>query len=207
MQKSGIMDWTKLADEKSLQKAVSALNANGIDATVVETGKDAREKLLSMLPEGSEVMTVTSATIDQIGAAKEIDESGKYVSIRKKLASENDPAKRNDIRRKLSASDYAVGSVHAVTEKGELIIASATGSQLASYAYTASKIILVVGTQKIVKDLDQGFKRIYEHTLPLETERMKKAYGMGSWVSKILVFEKERPGRITVIFVKEKLGF
>ncbi len=62
-------------------------------------------------------------------------------------------------RRMGSIVQYAVGSVHAVTEDGRLIDAEACGSQHALYAYTADCVVLVVGTQKIVKNLDEAFKR------------------------------------------------
>jgi hypothetical protein len=103
----------------------------------------------------------------------------------------------------------ALGSVHAVTEEGQLVIASNTGSQLGAYAYGSEKVVWVVGTQKIVKNLDEAMKRIYEYVLPLESERVKKAYGMErSNVSKLLIINKEvKPGRAVVVLVKESLGF
>ncbi len=98
--------------------------------------------------------------------------------------------------------------MHAVTEDGKLIIASATGSQLPAYAYGSPKVIWVVGTQKIVKNLDEGMKRLYEHTFPLENERAKKAYGSGSFVSKILMINKEfQKDRLNIVFVGEVVGF
>ncbi len=108
-----------------------------------------------------------------------------------------------------AAPEYAVGSVHAVTEDGKVLIASATGSQLPAYVYGSKKVIWVVGTQKIVKNTDDGIKRIYEHTLPLESERAKKAYGVsGSFVAKLLLINKEfEKDRIHLIFVNESIGY
>lgn len=105
--------------------------------------------------------------------------------------------------------EWVLGSVHAVTETGEALIASNTGSQLPAYAFGVGKVIWVVGTQKIVKDREEGLGRIYEHSLPLESERAKKAYGVpGSAVNKILIVNREvQPGRITMILVNERLGF
>ncbi len=99
--------------------------------------------------------------------------------------------------------------MHAVTEDGKVLIASNSGSQLPAYAYGSGHVIWVVGAQKIVKNLDEGIKRIYEHSLPLESERARKAYGVpGSAVNKLLIINKEIiPGRITMILTKEKLGF
>ncbi|HNH27502.1 MAG TPA: LUD domain-containing protein, partial [Anaerolineales bacterium] len=103
--------------------------------------------------------------------------------------------------------DYIVGSVHAITEAGEVLTASGTGSQISSYAYGAGKVIWVVGTQKIVSDLNEGFRRIKEYSHPLEDARMQEAYGVNSSLNKILVLSRDMPGRITIVLVKEELGF
>ncbi|MBI2598288.1 MAG: LUD domain-containing protein, partial [Candidatus Diapherotrites archaeon] len=145
---------------------------------------------------------------DQIGLSKEIQESGKFSSVRKKIMSVDQKELRSAMRRMSSAVEYAIGSVHAVTQKGEVIIASNSGSQLAPYAYGAGKLVWIVGAQKIVKNLDEAFKRVYQHSFPLEDERAKKAYGMPSGVNKLLIVNKEiMPDRISIIFVKEHLGF
>ena len=153
-------------------------------------------------------MNNSSVTLDTIGIAKEIVDSGRYDAVRNKL-NKMDRATHNSQMQKLGAGpDWAVGSAHAVTEDGKVMIASNTGSQLSAYAGGASNVIWVVGAQKIVKDFEEGLKRIYEYSLPLERERAKKAYGIDSNVSKILVINKEvKPGRLSMIIVKEKLGF
>ena len=201
------MDWDRIADEKTLEKTVNALRSKNIEVIVAENGNEAKEKLLSMIKEGSTVMEASSTTLKQIGAHEVINESGRFVPLNKEISKENDSAKRAELRRALPSPDYAVGSVHAVTEDGQMLIASASGSQLPSYSFTAKKVILAVGIQKIVKNVDMGTRRIYEHSLPMETERMMKAYGIPSSVNQILIMEKSIPGRITVIFIKERLGF
>lgn len=201
------MDWYRLAEEETLEKTVNALRSKNIEVMVAENGNEAKEKLLSMIKEGATVMEASSTTLKQIGAHEIINESGRFVPLNKEISKENDSAKRAELRRALPSPDYAVGSVHAVTEDGQMLIASASGSQLPSYSFTAKKVILAVGTQKIVKNIELGTRRIYEHSLPMETERMMKAYGIRSTVNQILVIEKGIPGRITVIFIKEKLGF
>jgi len=152
---------------------------------------------------------VTSTTVESIGLAKELNESGKYDSVRKRLGSMDRNTQSKEMARIGAVPDWVVGSVHAVTEDGKAIIASATGSQLPSYAYGARHVVWIAGTQKIVKDLEQGIRRVHEHSLPLESERARKAYGVpGSTVAKMLVINKETiEGRITVILVKEVLGF
>ena len=174
-----------------------ALEENGIQVFVVENGQAAKEKVLQIIPEGAQVMTMTSETLRTTGIADEINNSGKYDSVRK------------HINQQLGAApEWTIGSVHAVTEDGKVVIASASGSQLPAYAYGALHVVWVVGWQKIVKDLDQAIKRVYEYVLPLENERAMKAYGQGSSVNKLLIVNKESlPNRIIMIIVKEKLGF
>lgn len=201
--------FSTLASKESINAAISGLKANGVDAQFVQTGTEAKQKALDILPKGTEVMTMTSVTLDTIGLSAEINDSGNYQSIRNKLMG-MDWAKQGREMQKIGASpEWALGSVHAVTEDGKVLIASNTGSQLGAYAYGSAKVIWVVGAQKIVKDIDEGMKRIYEHSLVLESERAKKAYGVaGSAVNKILVVNKEvQPGRITMIIVNEVLGF
>lgn len=200
--------WTEIPSDQILNKTSEALKKSGIDVEIVENRDDAKNKVLDLIPKHSEVMTMTSETLNTIGILPEINESGNYDSVRKKLNSMDRKTQGREMRRLGAAPQYTVGSVHAVTEDGKVLIASNTGSQLPAYVYGADHVIWVVGAQKVVKNLDEGVKRIYEHTFPLENERSKKAYGVESNVSKVLIVNKEvRPGRITVILVKEVLGY
>lgn len=202
-------NWSELASDESIQKTIAALKANGINAFVVKNKEEAKKKVLELLPKGAEVMDMSSVTIDTMKLPKEIQESGIYNSVKNKLAKMDRKTQGLEMQRIGAAPEYAVGSVHAVTQDGKVIIASNTGSQLPAYAYGASHVIWVVGVQKIAANLDEGIKRIYEYVLPLESERVKKAYGMErSNVSKMLIINKENAeGRLTLILVKEKLGF
>lgn len=202
--------WDQLADKQSVDKTIKALNTNGINAKFVESGDKAKQEVLILIPEGAQVMNMTSTTLETIGLPSEINESGKYDSVRNKLAKMDRATQGLEMQKLGAAPQYAVGSVHAVTEEGHLLIASNTGSQLPSYASGATHVIWVVGTQKIVKNTDEGMKRIYEHVLPLESVRANKAYNIttGSFVSKLLIINREvKPDRLTVILVGEKLGF
>jgi L-lactate utilization protein LutC len=202
--------WGKLADEKTIENTVAALKANGIDAQVVENRQEAKRKVLELIPEGSEAMTMTSVTLDTIGLSEEINKAdSRFKPVRDKLYAMDRNTQVQEMNRLGAAPEFVVGSVHAVTEDGHVLIASNTGSQLPAYSFGALHVIWVVGAQKIVKNTDEGIKRIYEHSLLLESERAKKAYGVpGSAVNKILIINKEiQPGRIKLILVKEKLGF
>lgn len=202
------MNWNTIADDKTLTEAADALKKNGFDVIIVENGEAAKAKVLEIIPKGAEVFTATSTTANVIGLTKILDESGAYNSIRSKMLEMDRSKDRNEMVRLGAAPDWIVGSVHAITKDGMVIIASASGSQLPGYAYGASHVLWIVGAQKIVKSLDEGLKRIYEYTLPLESERVRKVYGMPrSTVSKLLIMGPQTPGRITVVLVKEALGF
>lgn len=206
--KTSNKDFGQLATDKSINKTKDALEKNGIAVLVAENGAEAKEKVLQMIPQGAEIMNMSSVTVDSVGLAKEINESGKYNSVRNKFAKMDKKTQGQEMQKLGAAPEWVVGSVHAVTEDGKVIVVSATGSQLPAYVYGSSHVIWVVGAQKIVKDLEEGMKRINEYVFPLENERAKKAYGSGSSINKILVFNKEgTAGRITMIIVKEKLGF
>lgn len=202
--------WDQLASKESIEKTIKALKANGIDTKFVQTSKEAKEELLKLIPQGAEVFNETSGTLDAIGIPKAINESGKYVSVRNKLNSMDRNTQSSEMLKLGAAPAWAIGSVHAVTEDGHVLIASNTGSQLAAYSGGAAHVIWVVGTQKIVKDNTEALKRIYEYVLPLESERANKAYNIttGSNVSKLLIINKEvNPNRITLILVQEVSGF
>lgn len=197
-----------LAEDKSIQASLQSLEANGIEVSVVQTGADAKEMVSKMIPENSEVMTMTSVTLDLTGISQEINEGERYQSVRKMLTMMSKDKQGSQMQKMGAAPDWVVGSVHAVTEKGEIMIASATGSQLPAYVYGSRHVIWVVGSQKIVKDVQEGTRRIYEYVFPLENERAMNTYGVGSGVNKLLIINKEvTPGRIHMIIVKEKLGF
>ena len=206
------MQWNTLANEETLKKTIDALQQNGIDVIVVDNAEEAKEKVLEMIPKKAEVMQMSSVTLDTTGISEVINNSGDYDAVKNKL-NKLDRTKDHSKMQKLGASpEWAVGSVQAVTEDGKLIMASNTGSQLPAYAYGSSHVIWVIGTQKIVKNLDDAMTRIYDYVLPLETPRLRKAYNLPdtvhSNVSKVLIINKEiTPKRVTVIFVKEKLGF
>jgi len=87
------------------------------------------------------------------------------------------------------------------------VVASASASQLGPYASTAGKVILVVGSQKIVTDLETALRRIREYVLPWEDAQVRKAMNIGSFVGKLLLIEREWiDGRMTVILVREPIG-
>lgn len=201
-------EFAKLASDEQIERTAKALEANGVHTIIAENGEEARRIFFELVPEGSEIFLGASVTLETLGITNEVDKSGKYDAIRPRTFAMNRETQEREIRKLRGGPDFAAGSVHAVTEEGQVMIASNTGSQLGPYASGAGRIIWVVGAQKIVKDLDEGFRRIYEYDLPLETEHMRQLYNTGTGVNKILIVNREiRPNRITMIIVKEELGF
>ncbi len=197
-----------LADDTRVRRAAAALEANGITVIRAADAAEAKEIVLGLIAEGSEVHHGASMSLDVTGITDEIDKSGRYESLRPRIFSMDRQTRADEIRRLSSAPDVMLGSVHAVTETGSLLTASMGGSQLGPYVSGAGRVILVVGTQKIVSDLEEGLRRIEEYAFPLEDARAQAAYGIHSAVNKVLIINREvTPGRITVVFVDEVLGF
>jgi len=164
--------------------------------------------VLARIPEGSSVMTNTSVTLERTGIADAInDGSGRWESARNKMFALDFATQVQQMKAIGGQPDYALGSVHAVTRDGTLVIASASGSQLASYAWGAANVIFVAGAHKLVPDLATAQRRIYHHSLPLEDARAQAAYGQHSQVGKILEIHTELPGRIHVVLIRQQVGF
>ena len=196
------------ATAEQIERAARALEANGIHPIIAENGEEARRIFFELIPEGSEVFLGASVTLETLGIKDEIDKSGRYDALRPKMFAMNRETQDREIRKLGGAPDYAAGSVHAVTEDGQVLIASNTGSQLGPYASGAGKIIWVVGAQKIVRDLNEGLRRIEEYCYPLEEVHMQGLYKMSTSVNKVLIINREiRPNRLTMIIVKEEFGF
>lgn len=202
--------WNTIPTDEMLFKTVAALQEHNISAMVVENAVEAKQKALELIPHGAEVLQATSITLDTTGISEAINTSGKYNAIKPKLMQMNRQTQGGEMQKIGSAPEYVIGSVHAVTEDGKLLIASNTGSQLAAESYGASHVVFVVGAQKVVKNIDEGIQRINDYVLPQESERANKAYNItsGSFVSKLLIINREvSPNRTSLILVKESLGF
>jgi len=197
-----------LADEDRVRRTALALERNGITVLRAADAADAKRIVLGLIPPGSQVHHGASQTLEATGIEAELDQSGRYEPVRPTIWSMDRATQADEIRRLGASPDVMLGSVHAVTEGGSLITASMGGGQLGPYASGAGRVILVVGTQKIVADLDEGLRRIEEYAFPLEDARAQEAYGIHSGVNKVLIINREIiPGRITVVLVDQALGF
>jgi acyl-CoA hydrolase len=196
-----------LPDEDTLAATVTALEEHGFSVEVVDDLDAAREAVLARIPHGSSVMTNTSVTLQEAGITDAVNDSGHYDSARARMAGLDFATQLQEMKAIGGQPDYALGSVHAITRDGALVIASASGSQLASYAWGAANVIFVVGAQKLVPTLEAARDRIYSHSLVLEDGRAVAAYGQHSYVGKILEIHAELPGRIHIVLVRQPAGF
>jgi len=201
-------NFTAPASEEQLERTAAALRANNIETVVVDTAADAKREVLARIPDGSEVHSGASKTLQDIGIIAELESSPHVDWVRKRSLAMDRKTQGREIRKLVAAPDIMLGSVVAVTEDGKLLAASNSGSQLAPYAASAGKVILVVGAQKIVANVDDALRRVYDYALDLESERLRAAIGVDSYVSYILIVNRDpRPGRTTVVIVREALGF
>jgi hypothetical protein len=199
--------FTTLPDDETLSATVVALEEHGFSVDVVDDLDAAREAVLARIPEGASVMTNTSVTLQETGIADAINDGGPYDSARNKMFALDFETQLPQMKAIAGQADYALGSVHAITKDGTLVIASASGSQLAAYAWGAANVIFVVGAQKLVADPEAARERIVEHSLKLEDARAYAAYGQNSFIGKVLEIHQEQPGRIHVTLVRQSVGF
>ena len=199
--------FTALPDEQTLAATVTALEEHGFSVEIADDLDAARKAVLARIPRGASVMTNTSVTLAETGIAQAINDGEPYESARNKMFALDFATQTQEMKAIGGQPDYALGSVHAVTRDGILVIASASGSQLASYAWGAANVIFVAGAQKLVPTLEAARERVYQHSLVLEDARAIAAYGQHSQVGKILEIHQELPGRIHIVLIREAVGF
>jgi len=205
---SPALRWTGPAPAGRLERAAAALTAHGFTVEVLDGVAAARARIQDLIPAGASVFTGASETLRLSGIEADINASGRYDAIRPRVLAMDRATEADAIRRLLASPDVAMGSVHAVTETGSLVIASGSGSQLPGYAGGAARAIWIVGAQKIVPDLETALRRVEEHCLPLESARTQAAYGSPSAISRLLVLNAElQPGRGVVLLLREAIGF
>lgn len=199
-------DYSKPVDRTTLERAAAALQAHGMDAGIVASD-DVVRRVDELIPDGATVYTATSRTLDELGVSDHVRRASRYGATRTHTETLDPATQMSEFRRHVSTMDVVVGSVHAITDDGLVVAASASGSQLASYAFGADRVVWVVGAHKVVPDLDTALDRIEQHSLPLESERLQEVYGMPSFIGKELVIRQEQPGRIHVLLLEAAIGF
>jgi hypothetical protein len=202
-------EWTKIPPQPTLDRTVEALKKRNFKVIVLENKTQAFEKLKQMIPAGAEVMTGSSTTLSQIGFMDYyISGKNPWKCLGPEIFNEKNWEKQNALRRKSDAADYFLGSVNALAETGELVAVDQSGSRVGAYPFAARKLIFVIGCQKITPNLQEAMRRIREYVYLLEDERAKQRYGTGTTFGKWVIIEREiMPDRITILLVKEQLGF
>jgi len=200
-------EFAQPADDAAIDRTAEALRGHGFDVRVVDDADAARDLVLTLIPEGAEVGEGASATMKQLGLTAIIDESGRYDALRPRTRAMDRATQMREIRKLGAAPDFQLNSVSAVTEDGSLVVVSMTGSQLGPIGFGAGRVVLVIGSQKIVPDLATAFRRVEEYSFPLEDANLQEAFGRHSAINKMLIVNAEFvPGRATVILVRGPLG-
>lgn len=204
------MSYESIASDSTIKKVVESLKERNIRAIVVNTKEEALEEVKKLIPKGASVMNGSSTTLNEIGFVDYLkDGRHGWDNVHADILNEKDKTKQARLRKESVLTGYFLGSVHAITEVGQLMIASASGSQIPSYSFTSDNVIWVASANKIVADREAGFKRIEDYVFPLENKRMQGVGYPGSAIARVLIIEREiMPNRhLTLILVKEKLGF
>jgi L-lactate utilization protein LutC len=200
--------FTDPAPAGRLERAAAALTAKNFAVEILDDAAAARTRIKRLIPEGASVFTGASETLRLSGIEDDINKSGRYGALRSRGRTMDRATQRDEIWRLMSTPDVIVGSVHAVTETGSLVVASASGSQLPGYAGGAARAIWIVGAQKVVPDLSAALRRVEDHCLPLENARAQAVYGGPSAINRLLILNAEpHPGRGTVLLLREAIGF
>lgn len=203
------MDWNAIPSDMAVENTAQTLRQRNFQVAVVANREEALAKVKQLIPAGASVMTGSSTTLDEIGFTEYL-KSGKhpYKNLKTAIVAEKDQQKQAELRRQAILVDYFLGSVQAVAQTGEVVSCDASGTRTGPYAYGPNKVIWVAGVNKIVQDLGQALRRMREHCIPMENQRMKSVGYPGTTLSRILIYEREiDPNHITIILVKEKLGF
>jgi L-lactate utilization protein LutC len=200
-------DFEAPATEEELEALAGRLRERNFEVVIVRNAAEAKAEVFNRLPEGSSVHSGKSKTLEDAGIFEELMNSDRYDFLRRRTSKMDRATQLDEIRRIQSSPDVMLGSVHAVTEAGQLVITSASGSQIGPIASGAGHLVLVIGSQKIVPTLDDAFRRIEEHVFPWEDARLRELLGVPTKITRTLILERDyAPGRTTIILVREPIG-
>lgn len=205
------MTYNNLASPQVVEKTMGALKERGFLPELIDTKEAALERIKELITPESSVMNGSSRTLEEIGFVDYL-KSGEHgwKNLHADILAISDPTEQQEMRKQALVSEFYLGSVHALTEDGELLIASNSGSQLPHLVSTSNNLILVVGAQKIVPTVSEAWKRLEEQVIPLEEERMQATQGVGTYPSKVLLLNREpnfMGRKVHVLIIKESLGY
>lgn len=201
------LDYATPASEAQLDALAANLRNRNFEVVIVNTAEEAKAAVMERIPAGSQVHSGKSKTLEDAGIFQELMVSDRYDFIRRRTMKMDRRTQGDEIRKLSAAPDIMLGSVQAVTEAGQLLFASASGSQIGPLGSGAGKVIVVIGSQKIVPDLDSALRRIREHVMPYEDARLREQLGVGTKLARILIIEQDyTPGRTTIVLVRNPIG-
>ena len=197
-----------VVDEPAIRRTVEGLKERNVTAMVAENGEEARQMLIDLIPDGAEVFKSTSETLDTIGYSDYIRETDRYKNLYLEISAEPDQGRQRELRRLASVAEYYVGSVHAIAETGEVIVASGSGSQLGAYVYGAKTVIWVAGVQKICPTFEDALARVRGFSVERHHEWATSQGRAAAPMGKLMIFENEQnPDRLKMVLIKESLGW
>jgi L-lactate utilization protein LutC len=200
-------DYSAPASEEKLEPLAESLRARNFEAVIVDDGDQAKAEVLKRIPDGATIHSGKSKTLEDAGIFQELIQDERRDFIRRKTMKMDRRTQMREIQLMGATPDVMINSAQAVTEAGQIVITSASGSQLGPLASGAGKVILVIGSQKIVPDLDTAFRRIREHVFPYEDARLREQLGAGTKIARTLILDQDyTPGRTTVILVRQPVG-
>jgi hypothetical protein len=200
------VEFVKPASEATLEALAERLRARNFEVVILDDGAAAKAEVLARVPEGSQVHTGKSKTLEDIGIFQEFMDNEKYDFIRRRTLKMDRQTQLDEMRKAGAAPDIMVNSAHAVTEAGQIVMTSATGSQIGPIAYGAGKLILVIGSQKVVPDLNTALRRIEDYVIPYEEDRLNVAHGVAKMNRTLILEGDHTPGRTTIILVRQPIG-
>ncbi|WP_121353570.1 LUD domain-containing protein [Flavisolibacter nicotianae] len=205
------ISYTQIASRQVMDETIRALQSRNVLAEIVETKQEALERIKALIPAGVSVMVSGSQSLDEIGFTAYLNEGGhQWHNLAKEVTAEKDPERHHHLFLQSTMADFYLGSVHAISKRGELVFASASGGQLPAYCFNSPNVIWVVGAQKITNNVAAALERVMGYWLPQENEKQRRLGHGGSFIGKFLIFEREDPSshrKLHLFLVNEPLGF
>jgi L-lactate utilization protein LutB len=203
---------------KQVERTRKALERNGFETLFVPDAAAALKAILEMIPEGSTVGIGGSMTLSQIGFVDAV--KGRKVNLVNPLAPGVTPEERAELTRKIFSCDYFLCSTNAITEEGQLYNVDATGNRVAAMFFGPRKAIVVCGTNKIVKDMEEAYERVWNLAAPMNAKRLgRKTPCVETGVCSdcdapdricniaVEIVKKPTRSHVLVLLVGESLGF
>ncbi len=201
--------WNVVPSDETLEKTVKAIESRGIKVMIAGSADDALAVLKKVIPNGAEVMNGSSTTLIEIGYEDYISGSRSgWKLMHSVITAENNDNRRAELRRKSVAADYFISGANAIAQTGEIVACDASGSRVGAWPFAAGHLILVVGINKIVPNLEDALNRVRQYAYPLENARAKIVYGTPSMIGKCVILSHEKnEERVLLILVREALGY